>query len=236
MLDTSGKLTFDFMSQTQDSKPDCFRDAGFATVVYFHRMLGHPSGRASLEGNDQGNDTGPRFSALRKVLSTDRPTPIQVVELGAGCGIVGIGLAQMRQCSVLLTDLPEVEDIMTRNIHSNLCSNGSTKSSIEYQNLDWEQPPDHLCSRPIELILVSDCTYNADSLPVLVHCLERLVRMSPGAIILVSLKRRHDSETVFFDLMQSAGFTSEQDSMELPSQYGEVDEIEFHCYIREPCL
>jgi predicted nicotinamide N-methyase len=135
----------------------------------------------------------------------------------------------LTNCSVLLTDLPEVEDIITRNIKAN-CPN--ILSSLKYRNLDWENPPDELCSRPIELILVSDCTYNADSLPVLVSALDRLVRTSPEAIILVALKRRHDSETVFFDLMRSAGFTSEQEGIELPSQHGEVDEIEFHCYSR----
>jgi hypothetical protein len=133
-------------------------------------------------------------------------------------------------CSVLLTDLPEVEDIMTQNLSS---SRSAAMSRVGYQNLDWEHPPDNLCSQPIELILVSDCTYNADSLPVLVSCLDRLVRASPGAIILVSLKKRHESEMVFFDLMRSVGFTSEQQTMELPSQHGEVDEIEFHCYSRD---
>jgi predicted nicotinamide N-methyase len=105
-------------------------------------------------------------------------------------------------------------------------------SSVHYQNLDWDDPPDELCPRPIELILVSDCTYNADSLPALVSTLDRLVRTSPDAIILVALKRRHDSETVFFDLMGTAGFTAVKDSVEIPSQHDEVDEIEFYCYSR----
>jgi predicted nicotinamide N-methyase len=171
-----------------------------------------------------------QIPALRKLLSTVHNPPLQVVELGAGCGIVGIGLATMlANCSVLLTDLPEVEEIITRNIKAN---NTQDMSSLKYRNLDWENPPDDLCSWPIELILVSDCTYNADSLPVLVSALDRLVRTSPGAIILVALKRRHDSETVFFDLMRSAGFTSEQETVEVPSQHEEVDEIEFHCYRR----
>jgi predicted nicotinamide N-methyase len=168
---------------------------------------------------------------LKKVLSITRNSPIQVVELGAGCGIVGIGLVQMlANCSVLLTDLAEVEDIITRNINA---SHPATMSSVKYRNLDWGNPPDDLCSCPIELILVSDCTYNEDSLPVLVSALDRLVRTSPDAVILVALKRRHDSETKFFDLMASAGFMSEMESMELPSQHGEVDKIEFHCYSRQ---
>jgi predicted nicotinamide N-methyase len=168
--------------------------------------------------------------ALTQILSSVRSSPLQVVELGAGCGIVGIALASMLpNCSVLLTDLPEVESIITRNIEE---AQTAPQSSVGYQNLDWDNPPDDLCNRPIELILVSDCTYNADSLPALVNVLDRLVRTSPDAIILVALKRRHDSETVFFDLMGSAGFTAAQDSLQLPSQHDQVDEIEFYCYRR----
>ncbi|CAG8399554.1 unnamed protein product [Penicillium salamii] len=205
-------------------------DAGLATVVYLGETLQRMSQRDHAVKRNKA-PTKSALPALEKVLTTSRTSVIQVVELGAGCGIVGIGLAQMlSNCSVLLTDLPEVEEIITRNINETRPAN---VSSIRYQNLDWEQPPDDLCSQPIALILVSDCTYNADSLPVLVSCLDRLVRTSPEAIILVSLKRRHESETVFFDLMRSAGFRSVQDSMELPSEHGQVDEIEFYCYSRD---
>ncbi|CAG8909350.1 unnamed protein product [Penicillium egyptiacum] len=78
----------------------------------------------------------------------------------------GIMLASMPpNCSVLLTDLPEVEDIITRNINA---AQLATMSGVHYQNLDWDDPLDDLCPRPIELILVSESTYNADSLPALV--------------------------------------------------------------------
>ncbi|OQE31050.1 hypothetical protein PENFLA_c002G00232 [Penicillium flavigenum] len=199
-------------------------DAGLATVTYLHMI------RENIRRNDKNKSTEPKIPALKRVLSSPRRQPLQVVELGAGCGIAGIALASMlSNCSVLLTDLPEVEDIITRNINA---AQLATMSSVQYQNLNWDHPPDDLCPRPIELILVSDCTYNADSLPALVSTLDRLVRTSPDAIILVALKRRHDSETVFFDLMGSAGFTAVQDTVEIPSQHDEVDEIEFYCYSR----
>ncbi|CAG8220684.1 unnamed protein product [Penicillium nalgiovense] len=203
---------------------DVPRDAGLATVTYLHMI------RENIRRNDKSKSTESKIPALKRVLSSPRNQPLQVVELGAGCGIAGIALASMLpNCSILLTDLPEVEDIITRNINA---AQLATMSSVHYQNLDWDDPPDDLCPRPIELILVSDCTYNADSLPALVSTLDRLVRTSPDAIILVALKRRHDSETVFFDLMRLAGFTAVQDSVEIPSQHDEVDEIEFYCYSR----
>ncbi|KAJ5543228.1 hypothetical protein N7535_005657 [Penicillium sp. DV-2018c] len=202
-------------------------DAGLATVAYIHKTL---VGRGKTTSEESNNDTGSQILALKQVLTTSRNTPLQVVELGAGCGIVGIALAQiLPNCSVLLTDLPEVREIITRNINA---AQPATTSSLRYQDLDWDDPPGNLCSMPIDLILVSDCTYNSDSLPALVSALDRLIRTSPEAIILVALKRRHDSETVFFELMESAGFAAEKDSLLIPSQHDEEDEIEFYCYSR----
>jgi len=169
--------------------------------------------------------------ALSQLLRTPRSSPLQAVELGAGCGIVGIALATMLDnCDMLLTDLPEVEEIVTHNIKE---ARPQPSSRMHYQTLDWDEPPRNLCSRPIDLILVSDCTYNADSLPTLVSVLDRLVRTSPEALILVALKRRHESEAVFFDLMRAAAFTPLQAKVQLPTQHDEVDEIELYCYRRQ---
>lgn len=168
--------------------------------------------------------------ALGKLLNSGKST-VQVVELGAGCGIVGIALATMlANCEVLLTDLPEVSEIVTRNINE---ASPKSSASIKFQTLDWDDPTPNLTRRPIDLILVSDCTYNADSLPALVSVLARLVRGSPGAMVLVALKRRHESEAVFFGLMRTAGFASLQAKVPLPSQWEQVDQIEMYCYQQE---
>lgn len=170
--------------------------------------------------------------ALRQLLKIPRSSPLQAVELGAGCGIVGIALATLlTNCDILLTDLPEVEEIVTHNMKE---ASPRPSSHVHFQTLDWDEPPPNLCSQPIDLILVSDCTYNADSLPTLVSVLDRLVRTSPEALVLVALKRRHDSEAIFFDLMRTAAFTSQQANVQLPAQHDEVDQIELHCYSRRP--
>ncbi|KAJ5579926.1 uncharacterized protein N7459_005911 [Penicillium hispanicum] len=190
-------------------------DAALASITFL---------RQAITGVDVG------MPALIQLLTTPRSTPLQAVELGAGCGIVGIALATMMDhCNVLLTDLPEVEEIVMRNIYD---AHPQPSSSLGYQTLDWDEPPPKLCSRPIDLILVSDCTYNADSLPMLVSVLDRLVRSSPDALILVALKRRHDSEAIFFDLMRSAGFSAVRATVQLPAQHEQVDEIELYCYGR----
>ncbi|KAL4878437.1 putative methyltransferase-domain-containing protein [Aspergillus karnatakaensis] len=191
-------------------------DAAVASVMYL---------QGTITG-DQGSD-----SVLQKLLQTERCEPLNVIELGSGCGIVGIALAELLpQCSVLLTDLPEVEEIVTKNINS---AQPAHASEIKYRSLGWEEelPSDLFDGPSIDLVLVSDCTYNADSLPALVSVLSRLVQLSPHAVVLVALKRRHESESVFFDLMQSVGLHDlHVHRMELPSQHEQSDEIELHSY------
>ncbi|OKL64114.1 hypothetical protein UA08_00142 [Talaromyces atroroseus] len=158
---------------------------------------------------------------------------IQAIELGSGCGIVGIALAQMLpRCSITLTDLPEVQDIMACNLQLTRSAAGST---CDFKQLDWEdeRDGDNMPRPPMDLILVSDCTYNADSLPSLVRVLTRLVQASPQAVVLVSLKQRHESEAVFFELMRRAGFTiMEESAHALPAAYSEQDSIEMYAFVR----
>ncbi|KAH8428646.1 protein N-lysine methyltransferase family protein [Aspergillus melleus] len=194
-------------------------DAALASVIYLQQIIA----RHRVE-------TAP---ALQDLLQRPRSKPVRAVELGSGCGIVGIALAELLpQCSVLLTDLPEVEDIVTQNI---TVAKPASESTVEFQTLDWDEKlPGNFCDGSVDLILVSDCTYNADSLPALVSVLDRLVQMSPAAVILVALKRRHESETVFFELMESARLSKiRQDNLHLPSQHDQSDQIELYCFGRQ---
>ncbi|OAX82941.1 hypothetical protein ACJ72_02711 [Emergomyces africanus] len=142
---------------------------------------------------------------LQKLFYERKNARLRVIELGTGCGIVGIAIAQIvPHCSVLLTDLEEVRDITSRNLEF---ATFARLSSARFQVLDWDEPvPAEIAQHGYDLIVVSDCTYNADSLPALVEILTALVQMSPSAIVLVALKKRHDSENLFFDLMKNAGF------------------------------
>ncbi|KAL4869431.1 hypothetical protein BDV12DRAFT_208541 [Aspergillus spectabilis] len=210
-------VTLSIWEETGNSIARHIWDAAVASVMYLQDTI----------AGDQGSSN----SVLQKLLQTERSSSLHAIELGSGCGIVGIALAQLHpQCSVLLTDLPEVEEIVTKNIAA---AQPAHASEINYRPLEWEEElPNDLFETPyIDLILVSDCTYNADSLPALVSVLSRLVRLSPHALILVALKRRHESESVFFELMQSAGLHDLYlHRMKLPSQHEQWDEIELHCY------
>lgn len=159
----------------------------------------------------QGGTTMP---LLEYALVSATYRRLNVIELGCGCGSVGISIAQMvPDCDVLLTDLPEVTELVEANVARML---PAMSSKVNFLPLDWEDPlPDKIQSRPNDLIIVSECTYNSDTLQPLVQTLLALLVRSPKAVIVVSTKTRHDSEAVFFDMMKNVGFVSDS-SMRLP--------------------
>jgi hypothetical protein len=78
--------------------------------------------------------------------------------------MVGITIAQMVQgVEMLLTDLPEAQEIVERNISQAHPAKGST---LEFRKLDWdvELPPSFQAGSPLlSLVIAADCTYNPDS-------------------------------------------------------------------------
>lgn len=121
--------------------------------------------------------------------------------------MVGISFAQLvEETQVILTDLPEAQEIVERNIHQASLAKGST---VVFEELDWDaELPSHLnsSSSSIDLVVAADCTYNSDSSPALVNTLARLANISPKLTVAIAMKMRHSSEEVFFDLMATAGF------------------------------
>lgn len=170
------------------------RDAALTCVIKIQRAVDSPYG----------------ISPLPQLLSDrDEQSTLQVLELGTGCGVVGIALAQtIPRCSVHVTDLEEAREIVGRNVDSATLAPGST---VKFEVLDWDEALSReVSSRQHDLIVVSDCTYNADSMPALVRTLRALSDCSPGCPAMIALKRRHESEEVFFGLMEEAGFKKEE--------------------------
>jgi hypothetical protein len=145
---------------------------------------------------------------LEYVLVSATYRRLNVIELGCGCGTVGIALAQsIPDCDVLLTDLPEVDSLVAANIAR---LNPAINSKVSFHSLDWMAPlPQAVVARNHDLIIVSECTYNTDTLQPLVDTLKALITRSPKAVVVVSTKTRHDSEAAFFDLMKAAEFTQD---------------------------
>lgn len=115
---------------------------------------------------------------------------IRVLELGTGCGIVGLTISSLcPNCTVLLTDLEDAQEICTRNIEEN---RGGIFNSISFQVLDWES--DIPKKESWDLVIVTDCTYNPDSYKALLKVLSNL----QAKTITLAHKYRNPSEESFF--------------------------------------
>ncbi|KAH7380951.1 putative methyltransferase-domain-containing protein [Cadophora sp. MPI-SDFR-AT-0126] len=189
-------------------------DAGLVLSAYLSNMLRDTPSSRSL----------PRLPTLRTILSNH---DLNVLELGAGCGIVGISLCQALPniTQMILTDLPEATSILTHNI--SLCSPAPNHSV-----LDWSQPlPAPIASTQWNLILIADCTYNPDVVPDLVHTLGRLADGNKDLNVLLAMKVRHSSEAVFFTLMEEGGWViRESIKLPLPVLGGEEEEIDIFVF------
>jgi methylase of polypeptide subunit release factors len=122
------------------------RDAGITLSCHISDLL------------DEGS------TLARALFPSKRAKEICILELGTGCGMVGIAIAEIiRDSTVIITDLSEAQEIVERNISQAHPANGST---LNFQVLDWdaELPPNlQSPSSRLDLITAADCTYNADS-------------------------------------------------------------------------
>lgn len=158
-----------------------------------------------------------------------------MLELGTGCGIVGITMAKrFPNAEVLITDIPEAEEIAKHNISiiAGQPHPDGSFAKVAYQNLDWEESlPENLRNGALDLILVADCTYNSDVVPDLVRTLANLVKYNQDILILVAMKIRHDSEMVFFDLMTKKNIIGlDKCILPLPLLGQNDEEIELHIF------
>jgi hypothetical protein len=177
-------------------------------------------------------DAGLAFSsAIDSIsLNCEHLSSFSVLELGCGCGVVGLSLAQtVANVTVVMTDLPENEDIVKLNIALLKTAPGS---SAVFKPLPWGSSLPKDFGLPFyDLIFAADCTYNPDSSPALV---QTLVAFSEGSntSILIAMKVRHFGEAIFFDLMKNAGFSSSGSRLyKLPMEsHLEEEEVEFHLF------
>jgi len=194
------------------------------------------------------------FSSYLALLSTPNPNPssqtpnllileavlrnpsLKVLELGAGCGIVGISLANIFPHQITLTDLPEAAGILAKNLSLTTLPL-PIRSRLSSQVLDWLSPlPANIASTSWDLILVADCTYNPDVVPDLVATLKSLAfgeggDGKGGLLVALAMKVRHESEMVFFALMREGGFVVRENCrIPLPVLGGEREEIEIFVF------
>ncbi|XP_019412018.1 PREDICTED: protein-lysine methyltransferase METTL21B [Crocodylus porosus] len=128
----------------------------------------------------------------------------QVIELGAGTGIVGI-LATLLGGDVTLTDLPLALEQLQENVARNVPAEHMARVRIRALSwgLDHEQFPSGY-----DVILGADIIYLRDTYPLLLRTLQHL--SGPGSTIYLASKMRQEHGTTdFFETLLPRHFACE---------------------------
>ncbi|KAJ2905611.1 UPF0665 family protein [Zalerion maritima] len=225
-------LVFETADDIGDSIPSHVWDSGIAMAAFYADLCLRPPTESSQSGV---------FPAVKNLL---KKCSLSVLELGAGVCSQGMGLAsvlsaqaQVPKATIIMTDVDTAQKRAMANIERLKKSGALARRVVlEFEILDWEDGASGLFghragSQAWDLILVSDCTYNYDTIPVLVQTFSALHKANlshrPGLTsrILLSTKQRHDSETIFFDHIREAGWvTREQGVIPFPVAENAADE------------
>ncbi|XP_020079792.1 protein-lysine methyltransferase METTL21D isoform X2 [Ananas comosus] len=128
----------------------------------------------------------------------------RVIELGAGCGLAGLGMALLG-CDVITTDQVEVLPLLMRNVERNTSwilqanSDSAPFGSISVAELDWGNK-EHIKSvgPPFDYIIGTDVVYSEHLLEPLMQTI--LALSGPRTSILLGYEIR--STTVHEQMMQ----------------------------------
>ncbi|KAL9112402.1 MAG: hypothetical protein Q9227_003244 [Pyrenula ochraceoflavens] len=194
-------------------------DAAIGFLLLFHNLQ-MPKVLELLESAQK--------SAQKAGAQLDR----RIIELGAGCGIVGIAISRLLPLhNIILTDQTEAIELIEKNTKSRHSANPriQTRPLVWGSHCTAEDDFNH-----VDLILVSDCTYNPDSGPALTETLSSVASASPEVRVLVGMKRRHASEDVFFELMKKRQFLVVEKATvilpHMPSFDGDQSSVEIYLF------
>ncbi|KAK0668437.1 putative methyltransferase-domain-containing protein [Cercophora samala] len=239
-LPTADNQTFQVEEDMGDSIARHIWDSGIATVSLLADMF-----LSAAPGSKENP-----MPALQQLLQQDRDRPLSILEVGCGIGTLGIGMARLLglkkgsnppAARILMTDLPEAEERARANIarQAEALSQASAPS-LDFESLDWVDGQNGVFGEQVQantwdLIVVSDCTYNTDTLSPLVQTLSALHRHSAEQSIkpkvFLSTKSRHSSEREFWDMMAADGWSiQEEATLPLPHINGGGNPIELYLF------
>lgn len=110
----------------------------------------------------------------------------KILELGAGCGLVGIAASLLGAEKAVLTDLPYTMELMKGNVSSN-----HQLGSIDCRVCDWLDNPVFDGSWEFDVLLIADCVWVEALVTPLLSTMQCLLESSSGFIqVVVSYQRR----------------------------------------------
>ncbi|UPR01487.1 hypothetical protein HOP50_07g48090 [Chloropicon primus] len=122
------------------------------------------------------------------------------LELGAGCGLLGVGLQRVNAKLAMFTDANEDSlDNLARNLRLNgidarslsLPSSEQNNASVYCGRLAWEEDQD--CPFEFDVVLGSDITYDVDLVPCLAKLLKRILCGKEGCQAFIAAMPRNEA-------------------------------------------
>jgi predicted nicotinamide N-methyase len=152
-------------------------------------------------------------------LNIPTSSRVDILELGAGTGLVGIAAAIALKASVFLTDLPAIEPNLRRNIALNAETISRQGGRAISGVLDWEFPANlklseiarannYIVPRRFPIIVAADTIYTASQPKMLVNTITHWLGMSKDSRVILELPRRELDKKEILSLkheMEQAG-------------------------------
>ncbi|KAM8721868.1 protein N-lysine methyltransferase METTL21A [Acanthopagrus schlegelii] len=121
----------------------------------------------------------------------------QVIELGAGTGLVGI-VAALLGARVTITDRQPALDFLSANVKANLPPD--SQGSVVVSELTWGEGLERYPAGGFDVVLGADIVYLEDTFVPLLRTLEHLC--SDSTVVLLACKIRYKRDTDFLDMLK----------------------------------
>ena len=170
------------------------------------------------------------------------PRSLEILELGAGTGLVGISAAAIWRRPVLLTDLPSILPGLTKNIDINNYLLRASGASVSCGSLDWSSPSSiripatdksiepNNASKP-SIVLAADTWYDPEHPQLIADTITTWLAPGPNSRVILCYPLRFayiDYIREFWELMEAKGFHCVQEGRVMgKEEWNEVPGTEF---------
>ncbi|EXJ57947.1 hypothetical protein A1O7_05370 [Cladophialophora yegresii CBS 114405] len=151
------------------------------------------------------------------------PTPVPVLELGAGTGLVGLAAAALWKVPVILTDLPAFVSGLAGNVNLNAAT---VNGFVRCGSLDWSQPDSLILQdgtryeadkHQARIILAADTIYSEEHPELLARTILRWLAPGPTSRVILTYPLRVaylDLLRELWSLLEAGGLEAIQDGQE----------------------
>ncbi|RDW91212.1 protein-lysine N-methyltransferase EFM6 [Coleophoma crateriformis] len=198
MLSRSPSPEFSPLAIGEDLTPLPAYKAASTASIHFSSLLSPPL----LLHEDLANGCGGQLWPAGMVLAQhilryhrDGLKEARILELGAGGGLVGLGVALgcPVENALYISDQENMLDLMEKNVILN-----KLQSRVEPLVLNWGEPlPDVTVQQCPNVILAADCVYFEPAFPLLLDTLEKLLDLCNDAVIYFCFKKRRRADMQF---------------------------------------